>query len=85
MSYDDYEVEYHLTPTGWKRGTSYYYGKTQQEIEPPSDRVLTVVKEVTQSSGWSREEVSWGTKWKSNETPSDAVDALVAKFGELPQ
>src|SRR5262249_54588113 len=84
MSADDYEVEYHLTPTGWKRGTSYSYGKAQQEFEIPTDRVLTVVREETQSSRWSRAEVSWRSAWTSPETSSDVLKALTAKFGEHP-
>ena len=84
MSYDDYETEYHLTPHGWKSGTSYFYGKAQKEVQPPSDRVLTVVRHVTQASGWSREEVSWRTDWTSPNTPPDVLKALMVKYGERP-
>jgi hypothetical protein len=84
MSYDDYEVEYHLTPSGWMVGTSYFYGKAQQEVQPPSDRALTVIRQVAQASGWSREEVSWSTKWESPDTPPDVLKSLIAKYGEHP-
>lgn len=84
MSYDDYESEHHLTPTGWKRGTSYYYGNSQGDIEAPPDRVLTVVYEEKQSSAWSKPETSWQIKWTSPDTPPKVLKALTAKFGEHP-
>ncbi len=84
MSYDDYEVEYHLTPSGWKAGTSYFYGKPQQESQPPADRVLTAVRQVTQASGWSREEVSWRTAWTAPDTPPEKLKELFSKYGEHP-
>ena len=38
MSYDRYEIEYHLTPTGWVAGTDSDMGSAQKAAEPP-DRV----------------------------------------------
>jgi hypothetical protein len=84
MSYNDYEVEYHLTPSGWKRGTSYYYGHAQGTVEPPPDRVHAVIRHEKQASGWSREEVSWGAKWTSSGTSEDVLNSFIAEFGELP-
>jgi hypothetical protein len=84
MSYDHYEQEYHLTRTGWKPGTSYFYGSTQQEEEPPLDRVLTVVKEVRQSSGWSPEDISWYEEWRSSEVSPGEINGLIKQFGNRP-
>jgi hypothetical protein len=49
MAVDDLETEYHLTPTGWVTGTSYFFGKTKEEIAPPSDRLVTMVERIYQS------------------------------------
>jgi len=82
MSADHYEIEYHLTPGGWITGTSYYYGKADEVVDPPVDRVLTIKKEVTQSSGYSPEDVSWDELWRDPDIQN--VDALVVKYGNRP-
>jgi hypothetical protein len=84
MSYDHYEQEYHLTPTGWKSGTSYSYGNAEQEVKLPLDRVLTVVREVRQSSGWSPEDISWYEKWRSSEVSPGETNGLIKQFGNRP-
>jgi hypothetical protein len=84
MSYDRYEDDYHLTPTGWKLGTSYFYGNPQKEVEPPPDRVLTGVREVRQSSGWSPEDISWHEKWRSPAVTQQEINELIRRFGERP-
>jgi hypothetical protein len=84
MSCDDYSVEYHLTPSGWKTGASYFYGKPQKEIQPPSDRLLTVVQDAVQTSRWSTEEVSWRTEWTAPDTPPEVLKKLFAEYGEHP-
>ena len=58
MAVDNLETEYHLTPHGWVVGTSYFFGKTEKEVAPPPDRVLTLVRKIYQSSRWSPEERS---------------------------
>jgi hypothetical protein len=55
VSADRYEQEYHLTPDGWVAGTFYFYGKAKKRIKPPSNRVLTLMKQVEQSCGFSSE------------------------------
>jgi hypothetical protein len=84
MSYDYYEQEYHLTPTGWKSGASHSYGRDDQEVKPPLDRVLTVVKEVKQSSGWSPEDISWHESWRSCIADRGVVEKLIKQFGSRP-
>lgn len=84
MSCDDYSVEYHLTPSGWKIGTTYFYGKPQKEIQPPSDRLLTVVQDTVQTSRWSPEEVSWRTAWTAPNTAPEKLKELFSKYGKHP-
>jgi hypothetical protein len=83
MSADRYQQEYHLTPSGWELGTFYFYGNAKK-IEPPSNRVVTIVKEVEQSSGFSPEEISWREDWRSNELDTKQINSLLKKFGDRP-
>ena len=41
MTYDSYQVEYHLTPHGWITGTVTDSGEKENATEPPFDRVET--------------------------------------------
>lgn len=82
MSYDRYERVYHLTPNGWAVGTFYFYGKADKETPAPKDRVLTVVKEVEQSSGFSPEDISWREDFRSSDEKQ--VAQLLKKFGKRP-
>jgi len=63
MAYDRYEVEYHLTPSGWVAGTVTDFGNQEKVIEPPPDRVETWLYEMEQSSGWSAESRHWRIIW----------------------
>lgn len=82
MSYDRYEREYHLTPSGWKVGTFSFYGKADKIVPVPSDRVLTLIKEVEQASGYSSEDISWRTAWQTDN--KEAVAVLIKQFGDKP-
>jgi hypothetical protein len=84
MSADRYEREYHLTPNGWVLGTFYFYGKAKEKVAPPSDRVLTIVKEVEQSCGFSSEEISWREEWRSKKIEASQIARLLKKFGVHP-
>ncbi len=84
MSYDRYEREYHLTPTGWLLGTFSFYGKADDAVARPPDAVLTMVKEVEQSSGYSPEDISWREQWRSPNIAPNEIDRLRQKFGDLP-
>jgi hypothetical protein len=41
MSADSYTTEYHLTPRGWIKGSTWYYQAPVEEIAPPLDRIET--------------------------------------------
>jgi hypothetical protein len=80
MAVDKFETEYHLTRSGWHKGTSYFFGKTQKEVAPPSDRLLTVVQLVEQSSRWAASETSLSEKWRSPDIGDSELQELRAKF-----
>lgn len=81
MAVDDSKTEYHLTPNGWVIGTSYFLGKAQGPmVEPPQDRVLTVVGQIYQGSRWSPESRSLSEQWRSPNVSRDVLAELQRKF-----
>lgn len=81
----DWEREYHLTPQGWLTGSSYVLGEIAAEVEPPSDRVLTLVEQSRFVSGLSEARSDWRYDWKSPEIGTDDPHKLLAMFGHRPQ
>jgi hypothetical protein len=77
---DHFEVEYHLTPLGWRRGSEWFFGKMQAETEPPQDRVLTLKKQLFQRSVESQKEVSWITVWRDPKLAEREIDELKIRF-----
>lgn len=71
MSYDNYSIVYHLTPDGWK---------AEREGVIPSDRLLTAELEVTQSSGFGRENRVWRRLWASPELSDVEIASLEQTF-----
>src|SRR5256885_1236776 len=63
MAYDRYEIEFHLTPTGWVTGTEFCQGTPERVVTVPADRVETWLLKAEQSSGWSREDREWQLTW----------------------
>lgn len=82
MSYDRYQRIYHLTPNGWVLGKFYFYATADKDEPAPQDRVLTLVKEVEQSSGYSPEDISWREDFRSPDEKE--IARLLGKFGERP-
>ena len=81
MAYDKYDIDYHLTPRGWIKGTSEFFGVTDGSPEiPPDDRVLTEHLSVRQSSGYSDAHDSWRETWRSGSISDDELRALKKKF-----
>jgi hypothetical protein len=52
MSFDNFEVEYHLTPKGWIEGSRWYLGAKHRDVPPPKNRVETWRRHSEQSSQW---------------------------------
>jgi len=84
MAFVDWEQEYHLTPEGWVSGSSYVLGEATAEVEPPDDRVLTMVERSRSVPGPSGEESDWRYDWKSPEINPDVLHKLLAIFGHRP-
>jgi hypothetical protein len=81
MSLSNEWTEWHLTPTGWVRGTEKEDFRTVDR-EPPPDRVKTVVWHDRLSSRWSKPERWHDETWSSSDKA--AISDLVAKFGPPP-
>ena len=79
-SADDFEVEYHLTPYGWKRGSEWFFGRIQADTPTPADRVLTLRKRLYQRSRASSPEIAWTTVWQKPGVNNDDLRALRARF-----
>ena len=77
---DDFEIEYHLTPHGWKRGSEWFFGRIQAATPAPADRVLTLRKRLYQRSGASSPEIIWTTIWQKPGLDDDVLQALRARF-----
>jgi hypothetical protein len=84
MAFVDWEQEYHLTPEGWVPGSSYVLGEVAAEVEPPDDRVLTMVEQSRLVAGPSGEVSTWRYDWKAPEIIPDDLDRLLAVFGHRP-
>ena len=80
MAVDRLETEWHLTRKGWMKGTSYFFGGTDKEVPPPTDRLLTMVELTEQRSNWSPEETSWTEKWRSPDISDLELKQLREKF-----
>lgn len=78
---DSTDTDYHLTETGWVRGTHLFFGKGTV-VDPPTNRIETWHRKMRDSSPYSRrEDVTWSLTW-SDHTISDADRATRRKkFG----
>jgi len=87
MSFDETTHEWHLTPRGWIKGTFRYYDNVQEPgiIEPPSDRVETWVREMVQSSGYSKEDINWKRVWESPKYTEEELQKLRKKYPKIPE
>jgi hypothetical protein len=81
---DDFEVEYHLTPTGWIRGCEWFLGEMQAETPAPPDRLLTMKKRLYQQSPTAEKDVRWTTTWRDPGVQESDLDLLQTRF-RLPE
>jgi hypothetical protein len=86
--YDSWDVECHLTRTGWVEGSEWEFGKQVTDVPPPGDRVLTLMVSTRQSSGWSKENVRAKETWRAPSATEEELQVLRKKhplprrFGE---
>jgi hypothetical protein len=83
MSYSKECQEYHLTPSGWVKGTfkgDELGGRTI--VPPPEDRVLTVLCYDELSSAYAEPHYYDREAWESDD--KDAIRRLKEKFGHRP-
>jgi hypothetical protein len=80
VAVDDLKTEYHLTESGWTTGTSFFFGKTTNEIASPPDRVLTMLEHISQSSRFSSAQTSWTEIWRSPKVTDEELAKLQQKF-----
>lgn len=76
-------TEWHLTQTGWVRGSHRvdYQGTTM--VEKPADRVLTCKYEEILSSSFSSLDKEVTVTWQSDD--KENISRLLEKFGDCPK
>ena len=81
MAADDLKTEYHLTPTGWVKGTKRYFGIIDgDDVKRPDNAVETWQEHIYQRSMWSDESVTFGMLWHDESIPESDREAIRAKF-----
>ena len=78
--WDETTHEYHLTPSGWVEGTSFYFGELHRRVERPADAVESWVRHMVQRHGFAEEKVEWRRRWRRESVSDDEVQALLRKF-----
>ena len=84
LMYDEWEQEFHLTPHGWIAGCFFFRGDLTKFVVLPSDRVLTLVREVLHRSETDGPTITWCYEWKCKDRTQEEIDQLLAEFGHRP-
>ena len=79
-SVSPYDIEFHLTPSGWVRGSECFLGIVQAEVIPPPARVLTRIKRLIANSGSAENRIEWHTTWCNSAMAQFEIDELLASF-----
>ncbi|MGD0124005.1 MAG: hypothetical protein ABSF46_01505 [Terriglobia bacterium] len=74
------DIDYHLTPNGWIKGTSYFFGNLTSGSVRPADCVLTLRLSVRQTFGFSGRKETWSEIWKSRSAKTGYVAKLQKNF-----
>jgi hypothetical protein len=83
MSASNEWTDWHLTPTGWKRGSEKEDGGGVTKKPVPEDCVLTVRHKEYLSSSFSKLEKTDETSWTG---PDERIILeLITEFGEAPK
>lgn len=80
MSASNEYTEWHLTPSGWKEGTTRVDFKGTTKVVPPPDRVLSVLCRAHMSSMHSPINYTVEEMWNCGDRAR--INELLKKFGE---
>ncbi len=83
MSASEEWVEWHLTPSGWIKGSIHLDFNKTEVVDVPRDRVLTCMYKEYMSSGFSKLKTSVKEEWKSEN--EEVIQELLKKFGSCPK
>jgi hypothetical protein len=78
------ETEYHLTPQGWLKGSSWVWGAKIEDVPVPSVRVESWIEEIDGPSDRALPTVSWRRFWESDSITQQAKLELRQRFS-LPE
>ena len=76
-------TEWHLTPDGWRRGSTRVQGKGNTWADEPEDRVLSYVYKEVERDGAAEPQRSAEETWRSK-TAMD-IDVLLRQHGVSPR
>jgi len=75
-----HDIDYHLTPNGWIKGTCYFFGNPTSVTVRPADCVLTLRLSIRQTLGCSAGKETWSEIWKSPSAKKGYVAKLQKTF-----
>ena len=76
-------TEWHLTPSGWKKGATRVQGQGNTWTEEPEDRVVSYVYKEVETNSTPEPRVSAEETWRSKTATN--IDALLREFGPSPR
>ena len=76
----DYTALYHLTPSGWVAGSTWFYDKLQSDAPAPPDRIETWKIHEAQASESSRSRDEWWRVWESPDHTREDRERLRGRF-----
>ena len=81
MADDDLRCQFHLTESGWLKGTRKFFDHVQgQEVMRPGDALAIYELHIYQRSMWSKEERTWSLVWKKDDVSEDHLKKLAKKY-----
>lgn len=83
MSFSLESTEWHLTPNGWKKGTTEKDPNIVNKKENPPDRVLTCRYVEEQTSPFAKMNSYTEIIWKGSD--EEIIEELKKEFGDCPR
>lgn len=86
MADDNLRCKFHLTESGWARGTRTFFDKVQgEEIKRPVEAIATYELHIYQKSMWSNEERTWSQIWKRDDVTDEKLKKMLKKHPQLDE